>query len=137
MKATRFIALAGLLVSIEAMAEVAVIVHPSNKSAISERQVIDLYMLKERYFADGSKAQIYNLSGDAAAKDQFYKGVLHKDESRLNAHWVRVLFSSKGSAPVDVDNAAKMKAAVAGNPGAIGFINAEDVDDSVRVVLRK
>jgi hypothetical protein len=29
-----------------------------------------------------------------------------------------------------------MKQAVAGNPGAIGFVKKEDVDDTVKVVLK-
>lgn len=137
MKTTKLFAVFTLLASFNAMAEIAVIVHPSNKTALKEEDIRRLFLLKDKYFPNGNSVKIYNLAGDTATKIDFYKNVLNKDEGRLNSMWVRALFSSKATPPADVDSASLMKAAVAANPDAIGFINANDVDDSVRVVLKK
>ena len=133
----KLLALATFFVSINVSAEIAVIVHPDNKTNLTEKEIRDLYLLKDRYFPDGKPVKVYNLSGDDEAKNDFYNKVLHKDESRVNSQWVRALFSSKATPPKDLKTAQMMKAAVASNPDAIGFIDAKDIDDSVRVILKK
>ena len=136
--ASRFAAITlGILLSAQAFSEIAVIVHPDNKTTLGEEEIKRLYLMKDKYFPNGSPVKIFNLAGEAQAKNEFYTKVLNKEEARLNSLWARVLFSSAASPPADVDSATSMKAAIAKNPTAIGFIDAKDVDDSVRVILRK
>jgi len=40
------------------------------------------------------------------------------------------------AAPKDLSSAEQMKARLAANPNAIGYLRKENVDDSVRVLLR-
>jgi ABC-type phosphate transport system substrate-binding protein len=58
-------------------------------------------------------------------------------EDELGQYFVQSAFAGKISAPPkDVATAAQMKQAVAANPGAIGYVKKEDLDDSIKVVLK-
>lgn len=58
-------------------------------------------------------------------------------EDQLSQYFVQAAFAGKISAPPkEVSSAAQMKQAVAANPGAIGYVKKEDVDDTVKAVLK-
>ncbi len=58
-------------------------------------------------------------------------------EDQLSQYFVQAAFAGKISAPPkEVPSAAQMKQAVAANPGAIGYVKKEDVDDTVKAVLK-
>jgi hypothetical protein len=58
-------------------------------------------------------------------------------EDQLEQYFVQAAFAGKISAPPkEVASAAQMKQAVAVNPGAIGYLKKEDLDDTVKAVLK-
>lgn len=54
----------------------------------------------------------------------------------MKAYWSQLMFTGKAQRPRKVSGDAAVKSAVAGTPGAIGYISAGAVDGSVKVVLR-
>lgn len=117
-------------------AEVVVIVNPANKNTLTDREVRKVYLGKTKAFPDGSKIDAYEMSVGSSAREEFLEKVLKKDEATLNSHWARMLFSSKAQPPIPVGSTAEMKRKVTSDPNAIGYIDAADVDGSVKVLLR-
>ncbi len=115
-------------------AEVAVIVHPSNAAAVDQAEITRLFTGRGTSFSNGSKATPMNLAESAATRADFDSKVLGKSSSQMKAYWSKLVFTGKGTPPKEVADDAAMKAAVAADPTAIGYIDAAAVDASVKVI---
>ncbi|MCY7295922.1 phosphate ABC transporter substrate-binding protein [Alteromonas sp. a30] len=115
------------------LAEVAVIVHPSNTSQLNTESIKRIFLGKDVLFPDGSKiAPMAMESGPIA--DEFNQKVLERNSSQLKAYWSKLVFTGKGVPPEYVTSDADMVKAVAGAANKIGFVNSASVDDSVKVI---
>ena len=123
--------------SILCSAEVAVIVSSNNgNSNISAADISKVFLGKSKSFPDGSQAIAIDQNDNSAARDEFNDKVLGKSSSQLKSYWSRLIFTGKGTPPKQVANDAAIKAAVAGNPAMIGYIDASAVDGTVKVVAK-
>lgn len=117
-----------------ATAEVAVIVHPSNAAAIDQAEITRLFTGRGATFASGAKATPLNQNDSAAVRADFDSKVLGKSSSQIKAYWSKLVFTGKGTPPKELADDAAVKAAVAADASAIGYIDAAKVDASVKVV---
>ena len=130
-----FVGAVALSVSVVAQADVAVIVNSLNTQPVSESEVQQIFLGKRKDFADGTEATPYNLPKGAANRDTFNEVVLGKNPSRYEAYWAKLIFTGKGRPPAELDTDAAVIAAVGGDIGAIGYVDAESVNSSARVVM--
>jgi ABC-type phosphate transport system substrate-binding protein len=126
--------LAASLCSSMAFADVAVIVHPSNGDALDKDSISRLFLNKMKAFPNGTKAVPLALAEGQAATDEFNGKVLNKSAPQLTAFWSKLVFTGKGQPPKALGSDAEVVSAVAADPGAIGYVDAGSVDESVRVV---
>lgn len=124
-----------LLAPINALADVAVIVHPSNKNTFALGDVESIFMLKKSTFADGSKASPFYLSGEDAARNLFNEKALGKSSSQLKAYWSKLVFTGKGTPPPELPSSADAVAKVAADPTAVAYVDKSAVTAAVKVVL--
>lgn len=118
-------------------AEVAVIVHPStNFEVLSENDVSRLFLGKIKTFPSGERAVPVNLSEGSSVRNKFNEVVCKKNSSQYKAYWSQLVFTGKGTPPNDVGDDGAVKALIAANPNMIGYIDAEAVDATVKVVFR-
>lgn len=122
------------LQSLAVQAEIAVIVNPANTATVSTDDVSRLFLGRSSSFTDGSKANAVNLAEGSASRDEFDAKVLNRSAAQLKAYWSKLVFTGKGTPPKELADDAAMKAAVAADPTAIGYISSANVDDSVKVV---
>jgi ABC-type phosphate transport system substrate-binding protein len=123
--------------SVLCSAEVAVIVSSNNSNAnISAADISKVFLGKSKSFPDGSQAIAIDQDDNRAARKEFNDKVLGKSSSQLKSYWSRLIFTGKGTPPKQVANDAAVKAAVAGNPAMIGYIDASTVDGTVKVVSK-
>ncbi len=115
-------------------AEIAVIVHPSNGSALDDSAIGKIYLAKLKSFPGGGEAVPVNQAEGSATRTEFDDKALGKSPSQLKAYWSKLVFTGKGSPPKDVADDAAVKALIASNPNMIGYISSGAVDDSVKVV---
>lgn len=125
-----------ILFSLPSFSGLVVIVHPDNNNKLSDLDIRNLFLSKTEYYPDGTSVKIYNYTGDNELQQNFYKKVLRKSESSVNAYWARILFSSKGAPPEEVANAQDLINRVAKNKSAISFIDSSQVDSSVKVIYK-
>ncbi|PCI44591.1 MAG: hypothetical protein COB51_09945 [Moraxellaceae bacterium] len=114
-------------------ADIAMVVHKdSSLSSVEMKDVKLLYLGKRKKIA-GIKVIPIALPDDHATTKKFVNGVLSKTLKQHRGYWARLVFTGKGSPPVKVRTSAELKKWVSQNTDGIGFIDAKDIDDSVKV----
>lgn len=130
----KLVAIPLVLTSAVVSAEVAVVVHPSNAATLDQAEISRLFTGRGATFNNGSKATPLNLAEGAPARAEFDSKVLGKSSSQMKAYWSKLVFTGKGTPPKELASDADVKAAVAADASAIGYIDAAAVDASVKVV---
>ncbi len=135
----RQIALLGALCAAASMAQAGVVVVMSAKSdvdALTKAQVAQIYLAKSDALPDGRVAKPVDQAEGASVRNEFYQKVAAKDAAQMKAYWSQLTFTGKAQPPKKVSGDAAVKAAVADNASAIGYIDSGAVDGSVKVVLK-
>jgi hypothetical protein len=123
------------LASVAARADVVAVV--SAKSPIrtlSKSEVADIFLGKSGRLADGVRAVPIDQVEGSPARDEFYGQVVGKSAAQIKAYWSKIIFTGRGQPPPMVANDSEVKKRLIANPAAIGYIERDRVDDSVRVV---
>ena len=86
-------------------------------------------------FPDGtSVAPISQVNN--ATKESFDQEVLGKSASQMKAHWAKLSFSGRGSAPEELGSDSAIVSAVGSNIEAVGYVDSSAVNSSVKVVFK-
>ena len=131
----KFVVAATLVFSAASLANVAVIVHPSNGAALSQDDLNKIYMGRSKSFADGKAAEAVNLADSVAARADFDQKALGRSSSQMKAYWSKLVFTGKGTPPKELGSEQEVLDYVANTPGAIGYVSASAVNDKVKVAL--
>lgn len=123
-----------LLTSLNSIAGVVVIVHPSNGNTIDKNLIKRIYLGKAKKYPDGNQIIALNQTHGSAITNEFSDKVLKKSASQLKAYWSKLIFTGKGTPPSEMDDDAAVKKLVANNPDTIGYISSDSVDDKVKVI---
>jgi ABC-type phosphate transport system substrate-binding protein len=74
---------------------------------------------------------------DETTRTAFETKVLGKTGSDLSAYWAKLIFTGKASAPDEVAGGdAAVRAKLAGNPNAVGYVTDGGVDSTVKVIYK-
>jgi len=117
-----------------AAAVVAVVSSKSQVSTLGKNQVADLFLGKLHSFPNGEPAIPVDQDEASAVRDEFYSRFTGKSAAQVKAHWSKIIFTGRGHPPKTVSNSAEVKRLLAENPNMIGYVEAELVDGSVRVL---
>lgn len=119
-----------------AVADVVVVTSAKNPVATLTRyNVIDIFLGRANRFPDGSQALAIDQDEGSAAREEFYSGVVGVSAAQLKAHWSKIIFTGRGQPPEYVSNDSAVKEFLGDHPDAIGYIERELLDDSVKEVL--
>jgi ABC-type phosphate transport system substrate-binding protein len=125
-----------LFVSAAEAGVVVVVGASSSLGELSQDQVAGIFLGKTSKFPDGSKAIPIDQEDGADVRADFYKQVTGKSSSQLKSYWSKLIFSGKGQPPRQVKSDAEVIQSINANPGQIGYLGEEAVDDSVKVVFK-
>jgi ABC-type phosphate transport system substrate-binding protein len=99
---------------------------------------IDLAALKSIYLREvrnwgsgGNKIIVVTLSTDA---NDFYQNLFGKSYVQMQAYWLKMRIKYSVDLPVTKKDAEGVKAFIAENKDAIGFLKSSEVDDRVKVL---
>jgi ABC-type phosphate transport system substrate-binding protein len=119
-----------------AMADVVVVVSAKSAvAALSKAQVEDIFLGKTIRFPDGAPALAIDQAEGSAVRDEFYSKVAGKSAAQIKAYWSKIIFTGRGQPPPSVPNTIEMMKRIAASPAAIGYIDRDMINDSVRVVF--
>lgn len=136
MKLFAKVALAAALVSGTSFADVVVIANPMGPDALSKAQIAKLYLGKSKKLPNGDKAVVIEQAEGTAVRAEFHAAITGKSDSQLQAYWSRLVFTGKGNPPKTIGSPSLIKSQVATNANAIAYIEASEVDSTVKVVYR-
>lgn len=116
-----------------ALADVVMIVHPSNSSALDSKAVQRIFLGKEKKFSNGSSVNPIN-QADNTTRSDFDSNVLGRSSSQVAAYWSKLVFTGKGIPPKEMGGDAEVIAAVAADPAAIGYVDSAAVSADVKAI---
>ncbi|MDO7895915.1 phosphate ABC transporter substrate-binding protein [Pseudomonas citrulli] len=118
-----------------ALADVVVVVASASPvKTLASTQVANIFLGKTNRFPDGGSATPVDLPEGSPIRDEFYTRFTGKSAAQLKAHWSKIIFTGRGQPPEALASSAEVKKYLADHPDSIGYIDAREVDDSVRVV---
>jgi ABC-type phosphate transport system substrate-binding protein len=118
----------------EESSRIVVIVHPTRQAELSTEMLAQIYMRRKRFWDDGAPIVPLNLEAGTALRAAFSRQVLRQSEARLADYWNRQYFYGV-LPPATLASTKAVLRYVAADPNALGYVPADDVDPSVRVVL--
>jgi ABC-type phosphate transport system substrate-binding protein len=125
------------LCAASANAEIVVIVNPKNPAAtMSADQVAAIYLGTATSFPDGGAVALADQPEAAGIRGDFYQKATGRSVAQVKATWARITFTGKGTPPKELKTDADVKAFVASDPKAIGYVDSSAVDGSVKAVLK-
>ncbi len=101
--------------------------------SVSAADLEKIFTIGRQRWKNGQKIVVYNLKSDAPSKSRVYK-YIHKKPLELRKTWLRIQLTGEGKAPIAVKTEAELLSKVSSTPGAIGYIRAESVDASVKIL---
>lgn len=119
-----------------ALAEVVVIVNPSNTSHISSEDIKRIFLGKNKAFANGDSVNAVNLKSGNATRTDFERQALGKSGAQVKAYWSKLIFSGKAKPLKEITKEEDVLSLVSTTPNAIGYIDSSKVDASVKVVKK-
>ncbi len=121
-----------------AAGEVDVIVNKTN--SISDLNLADakkIFMCDKTTWPSGKRISVMMLGQGRPERAVVLSEIFKMSEADYTKYFLQAAFAGKISAPPrDVASPATVKQLVSETPGAIGYLTKEDVDDSVKVVLK-
>lgn len=125
-----------LYAGLSAQEPIAVIVNlESGVTQLSQEEVINLFMGRQKRLGSSLLAQPVDQVKPSETWARFYRLLVNKDLSEINAYWSRLFFSGQAQPPRKAQSPSEVLDLVAANKGTIGFIEKSKVDKRVRVVL--
>jgi ABC-type phosphate transport system substrate-binding protein len=118
--------------------EVDVLVNRANSATVlSREEVRRIFIGDKSSWPGGKRITVLMLTPDQPERGIVLRDVFKMNESDYTKYFLQAAFTGHVQAPPrDLPSALQMKAHLTANPNAIGYLKKEDVDDSVRVVLR-
>ncbi|HHJ13252.1 MAG TPA: phosphate ABC transporter substrate-binding protein [Gammaproteobacteria bacterium] len=136
-KTIRLFSLLLLLATGAAQADLAIITSPqSGIGKISIEQLQRLYLHKADRFPNAVRLYPIDQHKGTPARTEFLQKVLGMSENQLSQYWSRRMFSGRGKPPRVFDSDARVIEEVLTHVGTVGYVEADSVDDRVRVLLR-
>ena len=102
---------------------------------ISVKQLADIYTLKKNFWADQTQVVPVNREASSVEREKFSEAVFNLSPLELAEYWDRLRFQGKLPPLVQISDQAVL-GFVRSVPGAIGYINANQVPTGVKILIR-
>lgn len=130
------VAFSALCPAMPAQADVYVVVPATSAvKAMSQKEVVDLYMGRTRAFPGGDFALPFDLPRDHPGRAAFYQALTGMAPAQVNSYWSRLMFSGQTMPPQPLPSEQAMADLVKRNPSAVGYLLQEPSDKALRIVL--
>jgi ABC-type phosphate transport system substrate-binding protein len=103
-------------------------------SHLSREQVADIYLGRVTTLPGGTSAIPLDLPASSPEREAFYNLITGKSAAQIKIYWARMSFTGKGIPPKLIPSSAQIKKFTNSKPGAIGYLDEDAVDASVKVL---
>ena len=119
-----------------AQPRIAIIVHPQcSFTNLSIKQVVDIYMGRLLSLPDNHIPLPLDQQGGSPLRQQFYETLTDRPLAHINAYWARLMFSGRATPPRMLPDSLSVLQVVSQNRDAIGYVEDEKVNSSIRVLF--
>jgi ABC-type phosphate transport system substrate-binding protein len=116
-------------------AQFVLIVNKANKiETLSAAKLKVIYLRKMSRWPWGSDIVPIDLPDSSALRRSFAATILDSTSEKMAAYWIEQKVTGNVNPPMQAASVAAVKAAVASQPGAIAYIPAADMDDTVKLL---
>lgn len=123
-----------LMPSLTWSGEVVVVANKNNPlSELSKQQIIDIFMGRTKFYSTGHRIVLLDQKLSSSVRRDFYQNLVNKTLNEINSYRARLLFSGRFSLPKEVSYDEMMKC-LENDPDAIGYVHADKVDDTLKVL---
>ena len=95
---------------------------------LSQDQVINIFLGRYRRLPNGETAIPIDQPDSGTLRAEFYRKLVNKDLSEINAYWARLIFSGRTSPPVQAAQPAEVIELLMTNPGGMAYVDRSQVD---------
>lgn len=95
----------------------------------------DIFLGRATRFPNGLLAVPIDQEEGSVARDEFYAKLAGKSAAQMKTYWSKIIFTGRGQPPQEVADGAAVTKLILENQAAIGYIERDRVDASVRVLL--
>ncbi|MGL1832304.1 hypothetical protein ACKVEX_01710 [Rhodocyclaceae bacterium SMB388] len=103
-------------------------------SDIGRDEAEQLYLGRLNALRDGTQVRLHDLP-PGPIRDRFYRLMIGKNAVQTRAYWSRLVFTGRARPPREVSGPEDLRAVLAADPNAIGYLPETDVTEEVRVLL--
>lgn len=107
----------------------------SDVGSLDVQSVKRIFLGERQAFPNGLKAIPLHHSAGSPDRNEFFDAVLNMSESSHKRHWSRMRSTGRGNSPAELSSYDELLNQVKNNPGSITYINSDQVNDSVKVLL--
>lgn len=112
-----------------------VIVNAANGvTALSQKEVSDLFMKKKVKWANGNTVAPVDLSSSSKVREAFSQQIHGKNIAAIRNFWQQAAFSGTATAPTEKGSDEDVIEFVKRNPGAIGYVSSSAKTSDVKVI---
>ena len=112
-----------------------VVIGHANLRKLDANTVMRIYMGRV-IEVDGIPVTAINASSGSDLRVRFLRSFLNQDEEKYIAYWTVRRYIGKGAPPREITKSADLIRFVTTTPGAIGYVDAADVQPGLNVLLR-
>lgn len=118
--------------------EVDVVVSITNGvNALSREEIRKMFTGEKSSWPGGKRITVLMLTSGRPERATVLREIFRMDESDYTRYFLQAAFTGRvQAAPKEFSSGAEMRARLAANPNAIGYLKKEDVDGSVKVLLK-
>jgi ABC-type phosphate transport system substrate-binding protein len=116
---------------------VAVVSAKSTVTTLTKAQLTDIFLGKVSRFPNGAPAVPIDQPEGSVARDEFYAKFIGKSAAQIKAFWSKIIFTGRGQPPKEVADSIEMKKRISENPAAVGYIEENAMDDTIKVVVKQ
>jgi ABC-type phosphate transport system substrate-binding protein len=109
----------------------------SSVRELSPNQIADIFLGRTRRFPNGERAVPIDQQEGSAAHQAFYSEYVGMSAAQVRANWSKILFTGRGQPPAQLESGAEVKKRIAEDPNAIGYVERNQVDASLRVIAER
>lgn len=105
-----------------------------NNTTIDHNTLRAMVSMRLRVWNNGTPVRVFVLGDQNQLHQRFCKRTLGLLPHRLRRSWDRLVYAGIGQAPTEVSSQEEMRRLVSVTPGAIGYLEQDMIDDSVRQI---
>jgi hypothetical protein len=121
--------------SAAASADIVLATHPENP--LRTLEMVDarrIFLKQTNEFPGGNKALVAILDGKSETRRIFESQVLKMSPSQIKTYWAGFIFNGQNHPPREFATEEAMKKWIAATPGALGYLDTNEVDDTIKVL---